>query len=472
VLQVASDMDTIDSSLVSSLFKDHAFAAMIDRGCFLWNNQKTQPRHTNTKYSGKASYRREFARTTSLDVSGSASYMGVTVSAGYKKSNTNSGGSSGTTDTHYGQETYSALVGELTNECFSRQSFFDKLIKDLVKQEWIDCWTAIRQKGQYQTVEDLLTLEDRDCFSKVADGGFLMPMKHVYKVGTKSTLSTIYTTSNTTEKSGASDAVTAGIAASRGGDIGVGGDITTAIGKAVEASKTLTKFTGEVKQETDGYGYNIDLDCFKNSTCNAMIKRSVVAIHADFQKLDPPTSLGREYKSLDDIIKLYFGGGYGLPDNFLPAFLWPQDSDSCLQVSPDWNSDFTCAGSAPRLCSEWSKDMHRCCPESCNTGALDEVACNALSGKGTCIYPNEAQCVPRTTGQDSDSCLQNSPDWTSEYTCAGSAPRLCSSWSKDMHRCCPESCNTGALGKGACKLLSGPGTCIYPNDATSQCRFA
>ena len=71
----------------------------------------------------------------------------------------------------------------------------------------------------------------------------------------------------------------------------------------------------------------------------------------------------------------------------------PQDSDSCLSDSPGWYGLGNCAIAALELCSTWAKDMHRCCPESCNTGALDEIACNALSGKGTCQYPNEAQCV-------------------------------------------------------------------------------
>ena len=40
----------------------------------------------------------------------------------------------------------------------------------------------------------------------------------------------------------------------------------------------------------------------------------------------------------------------------------------------------------------YAKDMKRCCPDSCGTGALSEEECYALGGWGNCIYPNEAQC--------------------------------------------------------------------------------
>ena len=43
----------------------------------------------------------------------------------------------------------------------------------------------------------------------------------------------------------------------------------------------------------------------------------------------------------------------------------------------------------------YTKDVHRCCPVTCQTGALTEIECHALdaySNSGKCIYPNEAQC--------------------------------------------------------------------------------
>ena len=38
--------------------------------------------------------------------------------------------------------------------------------------------------------------------------------------------------------------------------------------------------------------------------------------------------------------------------------------------------------------------MRRCCPDSCGTGVFLEMHCNAFSGSGTCVYPNQAQCRP------------------------------------------------------------------------------
>ena len=69
----------------------------------------------------------------------------------------------------------------------------------------------------------------------------------------------------------------------------------------------------------------------------------------------------------------------------------PRDSDSCLGSSPEWESHHICANNI-YWCFPYAKDMHRCCPESCNTGPLTENECNALSASGTCIYPNSAQC--------------------------------------------------------------------------------
>ena len=66
------------------------------------------------------------------------------------------------------------------------------------------------------------------------------------------------------------------------------------------------------------------------------------------------------------------------------------DSDSCLQSSPGW-TDHTCAGSY-QYCKTWDKDMKRCCPYTCGTGALSEADCKSSSRKGTCKYPHEAQC--------------------------------------------------------------------------------
>ena len=46
-----------------------------------------------------------------------------------------------------------------------------------------------------------------------------------------------------------------------------------------------------------------------------------------------------------------------------------------------------------KLCNGWAKDTRRCCPQSCrNKKPFTKSLCEASGGKGTCIYPNEAQC--------------------------------------------------------------------------------
>ena len=70
-----------------------------------------------------------------------------------------------------------------------------------------------------------------------------------------------------------------------------------------------------------------------------------------------------------------------------------KDSDDCLQESPNWSKSYTCATSKG-YCKRWSKDMKRCCPKTCeNTKPFSEYECRVAKGKGTCTYPNEAQCL-------------------------------------------------------------------------------
>ena len=60
-----------------------------------------------------------------------------------------------------------------------------------------------------------------------------------------------------------------------------------------------------------------------------------------------------------------------------------------MTASPDfswgcrWNINY---------CKSWGKDVRRCCPETCGTGVFTEEDCNSFDGKGSCVYPNDAQC--------------------------------------------------------------------------------
>ena len=72
----------------------------------------------------------------------------------------------------------------------------------------------------------------------------------------------------------------------------------------------------------------------------------------------------------------------------------PKDSDYCLQQSRFWNHGHTCRSNT-HYCNSYGKDMKRCCPESCNSGAFTEAQCEADNSIGTCIYPNKAQCHSR-----------------------------------------------------------------------------
>jgi len=77
-----------------------------------------------------------------------------------------------------------------------------------------------------------------------------------------------------------------------------------------------------------------------------------------------------------------------------------------------------------------------------------------------CGASEAEDCEPR----DDDICLQQSDAWGVRYTCATST-QWCTSWAKDMQRCCPESCGTGSLSEEECNALGWYGNCAYPNDA-------
>ena len=77
----------------------------------------------------------------------------------------------------------------------------------------------------------------------------------------------------------------------------------------------------------------------------------------------------------------------------------PLDSDQCLRNSEDWDDLSTCEDAIrddPHSCQTKARDMRRCCPETCGTGQFTEHDCDAWkSGSGTCIYPNDAQCIDK-----------------------------------------------------------------------------
>merc|ERR1711865_556073 len=87
----------------------------------------------------------------------------------------------------------------------------------------------------------------------------------------------------------------------------------------VAESKESSHFEGHVEKQADSFQLGKST-CLDNGTCPDVIKKAVDNIRHDYQLLGPPSSLGKEYISLDSILKLYFGGGYGLPDKFLPAY--------------------------------------------------------------------------------------------------------------------------------------------------------
>ena len=58
-------------------------------------------------------------------------------------------------------------------------------------------------------------------------------------------------------------------------------------------------------------------------------------------------------------------------------------------------------------------------------------------------------------------CLKSLSSW-SGYDCKGSK-YFCNTWSKDLYRCCPESCGIQEpFTKNDCIKHGGKGSCTYP----------
>ena len=106
-------------------------------------------------------------------------------------------------------------------------------------------------------------------------------------------------------------------------------------------------------------------------------------------------------------------------------------------------------------------------PSTAPTTSLPTVAPSSAPSHVPTTAPSAAPSSAPTVGcveKDDDVCLQISPQWDATYDCASSTV-WCTTWSKDMQRCCPDSCGTGALNEAECLLLPDQGTCTYPNGA-------
>jgi len=78
--------------------------------------------------------------------------------------------------------------------------------------------------------------------------------------------------------------------------------------------------------------------------------------------------------------------------------------------------------------------------------------------------PDRADCPP----YNDDICIKNSPYWGSQHSCTSSI-QFCTSWAKDMQRCCSLACGTVYLTEMACAAVTSAGSCRYPHSGSSDC---
>jgi len=82
-------------------------------------------------------------------------------------------------------------------------------------------------------------------------------------------------------------------------------------------------------------------------------------------------------------------GGRDMSRNFTACV--GVDSDRCLEATGEKGQEhLKCRESADK-CDKYKKDMHRCCSQTCNVDAVcTKAECDALDGRGKCVYPNDA----------------------------------------------------------------------------------
>lgn len=76
-------------------------------------------------------------------------------------------------------------------------------------------------------------------------------------------------------------------------------------------------------------------------------------------------------------------------------------------------------------------------PTSAPTSTTPTTAAPTTSTPG----PVTSSAPPDTRCTDSDTCLQQKPDWSISYTCNTSDFYCDGAWADDMHDCCPETCD-------------------------------
>jgi len=393
VLKVVTDMDIIDASMVSSLFHTKAFATMINNNCFVWNSEQTIATYSKTQYDSETSYSNQFSKKTGIAVSASASYAGISVKAGYKQSHIDSGESDGTMTTAYGQAKYSGQVGVLTNVCFDdHETFAEHKIADLVNFDyWGECWNAIRNAT---TIEALLA--QHECVTKVANGGFEMPLQYIYSVGTTNTYTTQYKSSSTKQAHGASDKISASLSGSFGG---AGASVSTSVSSTNSASQTNKAFSGTVTHTSKSIGTDVNLSCLSAHDCDNSIAVAVAKIRNDYSTLGSPSSLGKKFISLDQILKFYFGTpDYGLPDAFVPAYEALENLNAYYYNKPGtvcWAYDFEpsswCKGVFNNNKNCWTTDQS-IMPASVSFSPLILNDSDTMEAVGMIISPKPEVC--------------------------------------------------------------------------------
>jgi len=302
---------------VSSLFVDYALPELIDRGCFNWNTGDNNYISNTVKFNSEYEYSSELSKTTSIDVSSNVGYGGVTASAGYKKSSTDTSKATGTYKIARGMSSKKELVGALTNKCFRDPKLF-QTVKDLVRPEWINRWKKIRAATSLEAMYSL-----GDDYTKVVSGGFYMPVQYNYGVWVHNEFTSSYSATSSAESHDASHAISTGLSVDLAG---VKAGVQSTITKATKKSDSQNQSDRTVFVSTKkGGSPDINVNCQQGrpvyEDCNTMFDQSINEIREDLNKLSThPTSID-DFIPLDSLVKAYFNDNVGLGDIFNEAIV-------------------------------------------------------------------------------------------------------------------------------------------------------
>jgi len=294
---------------VTQIFTSNALASMIEKRCFYFDTGQQVYISNSVEFTDESSFEASVKSGDSISIEAQVGYGPVAISAGYSQSSQVATTNSGNRKTAYGEKRYFKNIGVLDNLCLSANRVQD--IKSLVKAEWVDKWSFIRN---FQGSAEQLTKTQQ--FIDVAKAGLVIPKTYEYGAAISyEILSTyVYTSSESAEKM--SQAISAGVSGSAGAG---SASVSTNVEKTMETATKDTSLNAKTTVKLNVFGNNIDSACMKDDDCNKEMNEKVNEIVNDFNKAGYPLKPDITINLADFVTNFFNDGKPGFPDVFKQA---------------------------------------------------------------------------------------------------------------------------------------------------------